>query len=342
MTQTMTTEIPFPSQDEQKFQQILKTNFEVERFKKISQFSKCSSLFFVADLNDSLLETHPKAAVKQCGLINQYSYVVHNIANRISKFNHIPINFGIVTGNSYEYVRGRLIEPFGLSNHIIFSEEGLVARAHRSNWGYTSKASSQYYSAIALLKEKLSKDELVSGKFWIQPNEVRFTIKPIANPQEFPDWHDDIIPRILELSKEFGFTTTPSSDAVGSIHLQFDACDVHPNKVIVKHADGHQEKEAYVDKGFALKYLLKSEKNPGGVVLVNSINDFSLIREAARHRLLAVAVANADDTLIDKVPSNQLFKSRYSTTAAAIGTLAELCLSQLHKEYQKKSIASLS
>jgi hypothetical protein len=341
MTQTMTTEIQFPSQDEERFLQVLGTSFEAKRFKRLSQFLKCSSLYFVADLNDSLLETHPKAAVKQCGLLNQYTFLVRNIASQISKFYRIPINYAIVTGNSYEYVRGRLLEPFDLSNHIIFSEEGLVARALHFGWSYTSKASSKYYAAINRLTQKLYKDPQISGKFWVQPNEVRFTIKPITIPQKFPEWTDIIVPRILEIAKEVGFSDVPSSDVIGSVHLQFDACDIHPNKVAIKHSDGREVKEVHVDKGFALRHLLKSEKNPGGAVLVDSINDLPLIREAIKHKLLAVAVANADDTLIDKIPSGQLYKSKHNTTAAAIGTLSELCLTLLPTKYQQKFIDSL-
>ncbi|MFX1562435.1 MAG: HAD family hydrolase [Promethearchaeota archaeon] len=336
----MPSEIQLSSRDELKFLKILRTHFEAERFKKLNQLIKCSSLFFVADLNDSLLETRPKETKKQWELLDQYAFLVNSIASHISQQRNTPIYFAIVTGNSYEYVRGRLLEPFDLSNHIVFSEEGLVARAFYSGWGYTSKPSSQYYAAGKRLTKKLHKDLQTKGKFWMQPNEIRLTIKPIMDPRNNPAWHDVLVPRILAFGEEVGFSNTVSSNVVGSIHLQFDACDIHPNKVTVKHRDGKEETEVFVDKGYALRYLLKSEKGPGGVVLVDSINDIPLIREAAKSKLVSVAVANADDALIREIPQNQLYKSKHSTTAAAIGTLSEFCLALFQKDYQQRCIDS--
>lgn len=97
------------------------------------------------------------------------------------------IDLVLLTGNSFDWVRGRILETYNFDdipgvNTIVASENGLVAQSRKEGVYWIKEPSDDYKSAVSAVREYAESKFL--GEFWLQGNMVRTTFKPTRGREE--------------------------------------------------------------------------------------------------------------------------------------------------------------
>ncbi len=135
------------------------------------------------DLNETLIRTgevNPSLRLKETKELNKFESLCKIISK---KLNYFEIVF--LTGNSFEYSR-RIEEPLGLKNCpeisvTIVSENGLIARNFQKGDLWKAEVKKDYYSKVDEFLKKIKNSKMLREKFYTQGNEIRITLKPIAD-----------------------------------------------------------------------------------------------------------------------------------------------------------------
>lgn len=177
---------------------------------------------------------------------------VKNLLERIAKKN--PLDLILVSGNSFDQIRGRLLETYDLDNIpgvnvIALSENGLVAQSRNSGVYWKNEPSADYKSAVSDMYRYAN--ENFRGKFWLQGNMVRTTFKPIRGDKSFDS---EFAPRIIKFAKEISiheYNPNKRADGVGVVHYHpSSSLDIDPARVVNEYGieEDFQGKKTAIEK----------------------------------------------------------------------------------------------
>ncbi len=135
------------------------------------------------DLNETMIRTGQTTFEQQQAEVKGLALFVDSCRNLAREQGELELVF--LTGNSFEYSR-RIEEPLGLKNIrginlIIVSENGLIARSFREGDLWRLDPTASYYDRTTQFTAELAKDPVTRSIFYSQGNEIRTTLKPVAN-----------------------------------------------------------------------------------------------------------------------------------------------------------------
>lgn len=211
------------------------------------------------DLNETLIRTGEVALAERLAeqhQLEEFRALCIAIAAR-----RPPLDIVVLTGNSFEYSR-RVEEPLGLKNTAgirlaIVSENGLLARDFRRGDLWRATPDLAYAEATARFLDAMRRDGEIGGLFYSQGNEVRLTIKPVAN-------------RFSDRELKAAAALAKRSDSRGAVQFYFHPfyIDADPTRVIV---DG--QLELFGGKAYAVTRLLAEEPERFPIAIGDSSSD---------------------------------------------------------------------
>lgn len=141
-----------------------------------------SGLRLLIDLNETLIRT---GTVPLAERIQEQVELEELVSHCRRLAAELSLEVVFLTGNSFEYSR-RIEEPLGLKeipglSVAIVSENGLVARSFRGGDLWRAETLEPYRQAVSGLLREAATDAAVRGCWYSQGNEVRTTLKPVAN-----------------------------------------------------------------------------------------------------------------------------------------------------------------
>lgn len=163
--------------------------------------------------------------------------ITKQLLSDIGKYRRLELVF--LTGNSYDWVRGSMIERFGLYdipnvNVVVVSENGLVAQSRDKGIYWIGEPSKDYRDAVTLIERHAHRT--FEGLFWIQGNMVRKTFKPTSHYNSF----DEVfVPNIISFAKDFNIVPfdieKEFGDEIGVIyHHPGSSIDIDPRKLKIR------------------------------------------------------------------------------------------------------------
>lgn len=192
-----------------------------------------------------------------------------------------PLDVVLLTGNSFEYSR-RIEEPLGLKNRAgidvtIVSENGLLARAFRRGDLWRETPAPAYAEATMRFLDAMKRDQKLGAAFYSQGNEVRLTLKPVAN-------------RFLDEELTVATAIAERSDPRGAVQFYFHPfyIDADPKEIIV---DGHAR--PFGGKAYAVERLL-AEEDRFPIAIGDSLSDAPAFASVAAHGGCSFLIGNAD------------------------------------------------
>ncbi len=215
--------------------------------------------------------------------INQRN--LRNILANIGTYGKFDLVF--LTGNSYDWVRGRILENFALCdipnvNIVVIPENGLIAQSMEDGIYWIERPSKDYENAIENI-EKYAHDKF-AGWFWLQGNMRRLTFKPVKGCEFFDE---EFVPEIVKIAKKYDIVPFDIEkgfgDEVGVIyHYLGSSVNIDPRKVRIIKRKGSEESEEFdLDfrgKETAVK-LISEIKNYGPVACIaGSSNDYPMVK----------------------------------------------------------------
>lgn len=224
-----------------------------------------SGLRLLIDLNETLIRTGtvPLAErIREQIELEEFAQQCRRLAAELS------LEVVFLTGNSFEYSR-RIEEPLGLKeipglSLVIVSENGLVARSFQGGDLWRAETLEPYRKAVSGFLHKAAEDPVLRGIWYSQGNEVRTTLKPIANAFN------------AEQKERWQEVTRGLAD-VATVYLHRFYLDLDPREVIL---DGRRME--FTGKAYAASRLARKGKDLT-IAVGDSASDlpmFSVVRSA--------------------------------------------------------------
>lgn len=244
--------------------------------------SSGSAVLLLLDINETLIRTGALSAVQRLSEARELSGFVALCESLTERFARLHVV--LLTGNSFEYAR-RVEEPLGLKNVAglelsIVSENGLIGRSFQEGDLWHLEPTPAYHSEAALFRRRVAASPRLAGRYYTQGNEVRITLKPVAN--EFT---------ADELS-ELRQALPAGDDAAvrGYFHRYY--VDVDPREVVL---DGAHV--PFSGKYWAARRLIGAAVDPVVVGIGDSASDLPMLEAVLESSGHAFWVSNADDDL---------------------------------------------
>ena len=181
-----------------------------------------SRLRLFLDLNETLIRTGEVSPAERLRETAELGEFVTRIDKLAASLNGVEVVF--LTGNSFEYSR-RIEEPLGLKNIpdtsvVIVSENGLIGRSFHEGDLWRLEPTADYHQCMRDFERALHGTKQLHGRFYTQGNEVRRTLKPVANA--FTERESRLLGKIAG-------ETVPQS--VGRVFLHRYYLDIDPVRV---------------------------------------------------------------------------------------------------------------
>lgn len=238
-----------------------------------------TSLTLLLDLNQTLIRTGeltPGERIRETRQLSRFAALCRQLDTLLDRLELV-----FVTGNSFEYSR-RIEEPLGLKHGantelIVISENGLIGRSFRRGDLWREEPLPEYWEAVDGFMRRLNEQSDLRGTFYSQGNEVRRTLKPIAD--RFDRGQIALLDRIRRDHLEPG---------VARSYLHEYYLDIDPARVL---RDG--EPAGFGGKGHATERLLSSNQGTNALAIGDSESDLPMFEAVTRRGGAALWVANA-------------------------------------------------
>lgn len=139
------------------------------------------------DVNDTIIKTEymtPSDVVWETVRMPHFKELIEKLAHRVYDHRGSNLDMILITGNSFDYVRGRL-EPYRLReipkiNWVISAENGLVTQDLSQGIPmWWTDPSDEYQRSIREIRKFAERNYI--GIFYYQGNQIRTTFKPSKN-----------------------------------------------------------------------------------------------------------------------------------------------------------------
>lgn len=214
------------------------------------------------DINETLIRTGELSAqqrLAEAGELSEFVGLCESLSGRFAG-SHLVL----LTGNSFEYAR-RVEEPLGLKNIdglelTIVSENGLIGRSFREGDLWYLEPAAGYYAATARFRKRVADSARLGGRYYTQGNEVRVTLKPVAN-----EFGAEELTEFRELLAGEG-----SESVQGYFHPYY--VDVDPREVVIE-----GEPSPFSGKYWAARRLIEQARDPVVAAIGDSASDLPML-----------------------------------------------------------------
>lgn len=172
----------------------------------------------------------------------------HLLEQTAKKNDREKIDLVLLTGNSFDWIRGRILETYNFDdmygvNTIVLSENGLVAQSRKEGTYWIREPTDDYKAFVSDIRKYA--ESKFSGEFWLQGNMVRTTFKPVKGREE--NFEAEFVPAITRYAKKknnwkfMHFEDMLAFEETEGIlyHNKGSSIDIEP--VWVKTGDGKKE-----------------------------------------------------------------------------------------------------
>ncbi len=203
-----------------------------------------------------------------------------SILEEVGRCKHL--DFVLLTGNSYDLARGRVVENFMLYdipnvNVVVISENGLVAQSRDSGVYWIGKPDYSYREAADTV-EKFAHNNF-PGLFWLQGNMIRKTFKPVSGYKGFDE---EFVPRIIDFAKYYSIVPFDIEqgfgDEVGVIyHHPGSSIDIDPRKVRIRKG-GKETDMDFRGKETAVRLLSEMKNYSSVACMARAESDYPMMK----------------------------------------------------------------
>jgi len=187
----------------------------------------------------------------------------------------------IVSGNSFDYLRGRL---------EILAENGLIAQSLKDGMLWKANPSTSYQEAIKKLDAYVVNN--FENKFYVQGNMIRKTYKPTID-----NWDKEFAEPIIKFAQEqCNFKLYDGNFSTGSGIMYYhheDALDIDPREVtMVLKGDLPDEEIAFRGKAYAINKMHEWFDYKNSLAIGDTKNDLPMFESVKTKGGSCFAVAN--------------------------------------------------
>jgi len=212
--------------------------------------------------------------------------ITKQLLSDIGKEKELDLVF--LTGNSHDWVRGSLVERFGLYDIpnvyvVVVSENGLVAQSMDNGVYWTGEPSKDYRDATDEIEKYAHRT--FDGLFWIQGNMVRKTFKPTSH---YTGFDDVFVPSIITFAEDYGIipfdVEKGFGDEVGIIHHhRGSSIDIDPRKVRIRRS-GNEFDMDFRGKETAVTLLSNFRPYNSVACIARTNSDYPMIKAVSEMR----------------------------------------------------------
>src|SRR3989344_1440995 len=190
-----------------------------------------------------------------------------------------------LTGNSHDWVRGRIIENFVLYDIpnvdiTVISENGLVAQSRDNGVYWIGDPSDEYNSSLDAIIEYAHGN--FNGLFWLQGNMRRTSLKPVSS---YTDFDIEFVPQIVGFAEAYGIIPFDIERGFGDengviYHHHGSSIDIDPRKITIAH--GEDAEIDFRGKETAVKMLSEIQNYDSVACIARAASDYPMMEAISK------------------------------------------------------------